>query len=146
MESQRIVVGIDGSEGSLVALRVAATEARVRAAVLEVVCAWHPSSMGSIPAFGVGSPAAQSLEELRTALDETLAAEGLGPDDGVAVEARVVTGHAAEALLDAAERATLVVVGTRGRGGFAGLVLGSVSHQVVTHARCPVMIVPHPRP
>lgn len=146
MESQRIVVGIDGSEGSLAALRVAATEAKVRAAVLEVVCAWHPSSMGSIPAFGVGSPTAQSLDELRTALDETLAAEGLGPDDGVAVEARVVTGHAAEALLDAAERATLVVVGTRGRGGFAGLVLGSVSQQVVTHARCPVMIVPHPRP
>jgi nucleotide-binding universal stress UspA family protein len=146
VESQRIVVGIDGSEGSLVALRVAATEARVRAAVLEVVCAWHPSSMGSIPAFGVGSPSAQSLDELRTALAETLTAEGLGPDNGVAVEARVVTGHPAEALLDAAERATLVVVGTRGRGGFAGLVLGSVSHQVVTHARCPVMIVPHPRP
>jgi len=146
VEPQRIVVGIDGSEGSLVALRVAATEARVRAAVLEVVCAWHPSSMGSIPAFGVGSPSAQSLDELRTALAETLTAEGLGPDNGVAVEARVVTGHPAEALLDAAERATLVVVGTRGRGGFAGLVLGSVSHQVVTHARCPVMIVPHPRP
>lgn len=146
MEPQRIVVGLDGSEGSLVALRAAAAEAKVRAAVLEVVCAWHPSSMGSIPAFGVGSPTAHSLDELRTALDETLAAEGLGPDDGIKVESRVVTGHAAEALLDAAERATLVVVGTRGRGGFAGLVLGSVSQQVVTHARCPVMIVPHSRP
>jgi nucleotide-binding universal stress UspA family protein len=146
VETQRIVVGIDGSEGSLEALRMAAVEARVRSAVLEVVCAWHPSTMGSIPAFGVGMPAAESLDELDAALHQTLTDEGLGSDGDVTVDARVVTGHAAEALLDAAERATLVVVGTRGRGGFAGLVLGSVSHQVVTHARCPVMVVPHRRP
>lgn len=143
---QRIVVGIDGSDGSLEALRVAATEARARECTLEVVCAWHPSTMGSIPAFGVGAPAAESLEELRSALDNTLAAEGLGPDCEIGVEARVVTGHAAEALLEAAESASLVVVGTRGRGGFTGLVLGSVSQQVVTHARSPVMVVPLRRP
>jgi nucleotide-binding universal stress UspA family protein len=146
VEPQRIVVGIDGSEGSLQALRVAADEARLRAAIVEVVCAWHPSSMGSIPAFGVGAPIAETLDELRVALDQTLTDEGLGSDSGVEVHARVVTAHAAEALLDASESATLVVVGTRGRGGFAGLVLGSVSHEVVTHARCPVMVVPHRRP
>lgn len=146
MESQRVVVGIDGSEGSLEALRAAAAEARLRSAILEVICVWHPSSLGSIPAFGVGAPTAESLDELRIALHETLVSEGLGPDGDVEVDARVATGNAAEVLLDAAETASLVVVGTRGRGGFAGLVLGSVSQQVVTHARCPVMIVPRQQP
>jgi nucleotide-binding universal stress UspA family protein len=138
----RIVVGTDGSDGSLAAVRIAATEARLRGVPLEVVCAWHPGAVGSIPAFGVGTPVAETLDELNEALASTLAAEGLGPDSDLEVIATVVAGHAAEALLDASDNAALVVVGTRGRGGFAGLVLGSVSQQVAAHARCPVMVVP----
>lgn len=137
-----IVVGTDGSEGSLVAVRAAADEARRRKATLEVVCAWHPGAAGSLPAFGVGTPVAETLDELTSALHDTLAAEGLGPDGDVTVVGTVMTGHAAEILIDASLNADLVVVGTRGRGGFAGLVLGSVSHQVAAHAHCPVMVVP----
>lgn len=137
-----VVVGIDGSEGSLVALRAAASEARLRGAALEVVVVWHPGIVGSMPVFGVGTPVEEQLDELRRGLDGTLADEGLA-DSGLDVRRRVVNGHAAEALLQASSDAALVVVGSRGHGGVAGKVLGSVSQQVVAHARCPVMVVPH---
>jgi nucleotide-binding universal stress UspA family protein len=146
MASESVVVGLDGSDGSLHALRVAADQARLQTAPLEVVCAWHPSMVGSMPAFGVGTPVAETLDELRSAIDETLMAEGLGPDSGIDVTVSVVTEHAAEALIDASQRAALVVVGTRGRGNFAGLVLGSVSQKVLSHADCPVMVVPTKEP
>jgi nucleotide-binding universal stress UspA family protein len=140
-----VVVGTDGSEGSLAAVRVAAREARLRQGELMVICAWQPPIFGSIPAYGVGAPVADTLAELRQALENTLAAEGLGPDGDLPVHAVVVQDSAARALLDASAGAELVVVGTRGHGGFAGLVLGSVSHQVASHATCPVMVVPsHP--
>lgn len=146
MDRARIVVGIDGSEGSLSALHLAAGEARLRDGHLEVIHIYQPPALGTLPAFGVAAPVGDSLEELRAALEATLADEGIGTDgDSIAVTARVVAGHPAEALLDAAEGAELVVVGSRGRGGFAGLVLGSVSQQVASHAPCPVMVVPPPR-
>jgi nucleotide-binding universal stress UspA family protein len=137
-----VVVGIDGSEGSLVALRVAADEARRRGATLEVVVVWHPGVVGSLPVFGVGTPVDAQLEELRRGLADTLADEGLA-DGNPEVRERVVNGHAAEVLVEASGSAALVVVGTRGHGGLAGKMLGSVSQQVVAHARCPVMVVPH---
>lgn len=141
---QRIAVGIDGSEGSLAALRVAADEARLHGAALLVLCAWLPSPVGSLPAFGIAAPAGEDMAELQAALDQTLLEEGLGPDSGVEVTSRVVQLHASRALLEAAEHVDLVVVGSRGRGGFAGLLLGSVSHQVAAHAPCPVLVVPSP--
>ena len=137
-----IVVGIDGSEGSLVALRAAATEARLRGTSLEVVVVWHPGVVGSMPVFGVGTPVDEQLEELRRGLEGTLADEGLAESD-LEVRRRVVNGHAAEVLVEASSSAALVVVGSRGHGGVAGKVLGSVSQQVVAHGRCPVMVVPH---
>jgi nucleotide-binding universal stress UspA family protein len=139
-----VVVGTDGSEGSLVAVRVAAAEARLRNGELVVLCAWHPSAVGSIPAYGVGMPVADTLAELREALGRTLDAEGLGADGDLVVHPVVVQDHAARALIEASADADLVVVGTRGHGGFTGLVLGSVSHQVASHATCPVMVVPAP--
>jgi nucleotide-binding universal stress UspA family protein len=139
-----VVVGTDGSEGSLAAVRAAAHEARLRHARLVVVCAWHPPVVGSIPAYGVGAPVRETLDELDRALRATLRTEGLGPDGDIEVDPRVVQDSAARALLEAAADADLLVVGTRGHGGFTGLVLGSVSHQVASHARCPVMVVPSP--
>lgn len=138
-----IVVGIDGSEGSLVALRWAAEEARAHGAVLEVLTTWEVTPASTIPAFGVSEPAEEVLAELGRGLHQTLRDEGLGGDDGPEVRASVHQGHAARILLEAAEHADLVVVGSRGRGGFAGLVLGSVSQHVVSHAPCPVVVVPH---
>jgi len=138
-----VVVGIDGSDGSLVALRVAATEAHLRDVPLDVVVVWHPGVVGSMPVFGVGTPVDEQLDELRRGLAETLTAEGL-LDGALEVRQRVVHGHAAEVLVDASAGASLVVVGSRGHGGVAGMLLGSVSQQVVGHASAPVMVVPQP--
>ena len=141
-----IVVGIDGSEGSLLALRWAAREARLRGARLRVLTAWHTSAVSSIPAFGVGEPTDEVLAELRRGLDQTLVDEGVGGDAGPEVVAEVVAGHPAGALVEAADGADLIVVGARGHGGVAGLVLGSVSQHVVHHAPVPVVVVPAPAP
>lgn len=154
MANKPVVVGLDGSDGSLYALRAAATQARLTGAPLKVVCAWHPSMVGSLPAFGVGTPVAETIDELHLAVRTTLETEGLlVPDtggqptpDSPDIDTEVVTDDAAHALLDASESASLVVVGTRGRGGFAGMLLGSVSQKVLAHAHCPVMVVPAAKP
>ena len=138
----KIVVGMDGSPGSLGALRWAAEEARVHDATLLVVAAWHPSAVSSLPAWGVAEPAEAALETLRAGLAVTLEAEGVGGQHGPAVESSVVEGHPAAALIESATDADLLVVGSRGHGGFAGLVLGSVSQHVINHATCPVVVVP----
>lgn len=130
-----VAVGVDGSKGSLHALRWAAQEARRRAATLRIVKAWSymDQSSGFKPEYGD--------EDARRELDESLA--GLGDAlDGVEVEKVTVCDLPARALLDATRDADLVVVGSRGHGGFAGLRLGSVSNQVAHHAHIPVVIVP----
>ena len=133
----RVVVGSDGSESSRRAIRWAAEEARCRGAVLEVVHAWtllgQPDDGTFDPNYGEA--------EARQLLDGEL--DGLGDAlDGIEVERTVVCDLGAPALIDAGKRADLLVVGSRGRGGFRGLLLGSVSSQVVQHAPCPVAIIP----
>jgi nucleotide-binding universal stress UspA family protein len=142
----RIVVGVDGSPGSRAALAWALDEARLRGAALDVVHAWHapapvvPGPYGAAPHVDedvtepVRRNAEQVLEHQLQAVDTT----------GVEVEALLPSASAAEALVEIARDADLLVVGTRGRGGFKGLLLGSVSQQVTHHASCPVVIVPHP--
>lgn len=135
--SGRVIVGSDGSESSRRAIRWAAEEARCRGAVLEVVHAWtllgQPDDGTFDPNYGEA--------EARQLLDGELA--GLGDAlDGIEVERTVVCDLGAPALLDAGKRADLLVVGSRGRGGFRGLLLGSVSSQVVQHAPCPVAVIP----
>jgi nucleotide-binding universal stress UspA family protein len=137
---ERIVVGVDGSHGSQVALRWALEEARRSGAALEVVHAWHvPYLAGStyvpVPAFDLGTW--ESSE--RAALDRAVDDEDTTDVD---VTRTLICDTAARALLQAAKGADLLVVGTRGRGGFAGLLLGSVSHAVAQHAPCPVVVVP----
>lgn len=136
-----IVVGVDGSDSSKAALRWALEEGRLRGCTVEAVYAWEYS-----PAPGIGpAPAAGAPVELlrRSAKDllEAAIADAGGATAGVDVRAVAIEGPATAALVEAAERAELVVVGSRGRGGFAGLLLGSVSHQVSQHASCPVVIV-----
>lgn len=139
---EHIVVGIDESPASRLALRWAVDEARVRDATLSVVRSWH------VPALGVGDivypldPAAVEEESLRT-IDRALAEVDVS---GLQAPPNRLTapGPATNAILHAANDATLVVVGTRGTGGFKGLLLGSVSHQVARHADCPVVVVPLP--
>lgn len=79
----------------------------------------------------------------RAALDAAVAAVSA---DEVPVEGRLVQGHPASVLIDASAHADLLVVGSRGHGGFVGALLGSVSHRCVAHAACPVVVVPPPQP
>ena len=143
---ETVVVGVDGSEGANAALRFAVGEAALRKARLRIVAAW------SIPvaAYGGGfappldSKALDSFQDgARRVADEALAtAKKLQPS--VECEAVALEGQPAEALLEQAGDPTLIVVGNRGLGGFASLLLGSVSQQVVHHASCPVVVVHHP--
>lgn len=135
---QRIVVGIDGSPGSQAALAWALDEARLRGAAVEAVRVWS----WPMPYVGPGMAGLDPrlLEEGEQALlDEAL--DGVDTD-GVDVGKVLVEGPAAQRLLEHAKGADLLVVGSRGRGGFKGLLLGSVSQQVVHHSRIPVVVIP----
>jgi nucleotide-binding universal stress UspA family protein len=137
----RIVVGFDGSDHARAALRWAADHARATKAELHVVHAWHPAYVGAGP-FGL---ATGGLEGARDAAGARLdgAMEWLRSLELARPPvASLVEGGAAAALIEKAADAELVVVGARGLGGFAGLVLGSVSDQVSRHAPCPVVVVP----
>jgi nucleotide-binding universal stress UspA family protein len=139
----RIVVGIDGSEGSQHALRWAIDEARRRNEPLDVVHVWHFPYIGATP-FGpspILDPAAFE-EDARAILEHAVETE---PTEDVKMNKVLVCGEAApHTLIELAKGADLLVVGTRGRGGFIGLLLGSVSQTVIHHAPCPVVVVPPP--
>jgi nucleotide-binding universal stress UspA family protein len=142
--SGRIVVGVDGSEGSKLALAWALDEAKLRRAALVAVHAWmqpYPSAAGVAGTFVVPVDPS-TVEAARNAAEgllESLVSEA--NTDGVEVERLLVEGPAAEALVETAKRAELLVVGSRGHGGFTGLLLGSVSQQCAHHAPCPVVII-----
>jgi nucleotide-binding universal stress UspA family protein len=143
VRTQRIVVGVDGSEGARRALRWAAKEAQLRGAVLDVVHTWHIPYVGASP-YAAGTIDWSDLEPAaRATLDHEITKLGQLAA-GLQVTPLLVTGAPAQAITDAAKDADLVVVGSRGHGGFAGLLLGSVSQQVAHHATCPVVIVPEP--
>lgn len=139
---EKIVVGVDGSTGSRTALRWAHAEAQLRGARLEVVAAWQYPITTSLPAFGA-MPAPEDLSsQSRDSLIALLTEEGITATGPVDVSTLVAEGTAAQVLLDASKDAGLLVVGSRGHGGFSGLLLGSVSQQCVTHAPCPIVVVP----
>ncbi|MGH9028494.1 MAG: universal stress protein [Acidimicrobiales bacterium] len=136
-----VVVGVDGSEASSAALEWAAEEAHLRGATLRVVHAWHLPTMAYAGAGYVAVPELQSVgDDVAVALGSQVS-DVLGAHPDVTLEPRVTEGPAAQVLLDAAKGAEMVVVGSHGRGGFTGLMLGSVSAQVAHHAHCPVVIV-----
>jgi nucleotide-binding universal stress UspA family protein len=148
-----IVVGVDGSPCSAVAVRFALKEARLRGDSLVALHAWMlPLSEMPGPPFVELTPlAGPPLDDVIEALEErargTLQAvlDGLGDDvRGVDVRPLVVEGNPAEMLLEASEVASLLVVGSRGHGKLHGLLLGSVSQRCAHHATCPVAIVPCP--
>jgi nucleotide-binding universal stress UspA family protein len=134
----RIVVGIDGSPSSKAALRWAIRQAERTGAVVEAVTAWwYPVGYGMAP---TSDGAADFEGQAEKTLVETLAeVSALAPD--VVVCPRVAQGHPAEVLLRAAWDADLLVVGSRGHGGFAAALLGSVSQHCMQHAPCPVLVM-----
>ena len=136
-----VVVGIDGSDASIDALRFAADESRMRAVPLRVVCGWTLPVTQIGPGMGWPDPVVYESAAQHT-LDAVMTTMG-SEFEGIDVEPRVVAGGGATAVLESSSDADLVVVGSRGRGGFKGLLLGSVSQQVVLHAPCPVVVVRH---
>jgi nucleotide-binding universal stress UspA family protein len=135
-----VVVGHDGSASSDSALRAAADQARLRGLPLHVVRAWSIATAprpADVP-HGIVPSVAQFADEVRRHLAETVA-DIVGADAEPVLHA--AHAPAATALLAAAEHADLLVVGSRGIGGFAGLLLGSTSEQLVRHAHCPVLVV-----
>jgi nucleotide-binding universal stress UspA family protein len=137
---ERIVVGVDGSETARAALDWALDEARLRNAAVDVVYAWHMLYLHSYPDAGVDLHPGEFERDARQLLDGIIG--GADTTGVAAVEPILVCDGAARALLDTAKGADLLVVGSRGRGGFTGLLLGSVSQQVVHHAACPVVVIP----
>jgi nucleotide-binding universal stress UspA family protein len=140
MDKGLIVVGLDGSEPSKAALRWALEEARLRGSAVRVVYAWF-----AYPALVPGAPLlASDWESLRRSAEEymeEIVGSEVEPASELDVTAVAVHGTAADVLVRQARGAEMLVVGSRGHGGFAGLLLGSVSQQCVQHAPCPVVIV-----
>ena len=139
-----ITVGVDGSEHSRRALDWAVREAGLRGAALTVLAVHQVASnywTGSPEAY----PADQSATEtVRRAAEDVVqqAVSQAGEPGPASVTVRAVSGLPARELVQASSDADLVVVGTRGGGGFSALVLGSVTNQVVSHAACPVVVIP----
>jgi nucleotide-binding universal stress UspA family protein len=141
----RIVVGIDGSPTSDQALGWATREAQRRGATLQVVHAYLvPTAVevGTVPIV-VSADEEQAIESRHRALLDAAMAEVHACDPLLSVEPVLVDGPAAAAVLEAADGADLVVVGSRGSGSFSAWMLGSVSSVVSHHAPCPVVVVPH---
>jgi nucleotide-binding universal stress UspA family protein len=141
--SGRIVVGVDGSYCSEEALRWALGQARLTGQPVEAVISWSiPVTYGGMG--GAGAAAAFDWEaDVTNTLKDTVA-KAVGSAGADQVSQRVVAGHPAQVLLDAAADAALLVVGSRGLGGFKGMLLGSVSQEVIAHAACPVVVVRTP--
>ena len=139
-----VVVGDDGSRCGALAVRAAAEEAVRRGTALHVVRAWGIASAVRPPDVPAGIvPSMLELEAATLAAEEERVA-ALLEDVDVEVDVHAVHATPARALLGAAETADLLVVGTRGVGGFQHLLLGSVAEQCIRHARCPVLVVRTP--
>ena len=151
-----IVVGVDGSPGSDAALRWALEEARLREAAVRVVHAYQvPQTAPADAGVGIVGPthqpvfSAEDLERIQAAAEkesqgviETSLEQAGEAARGLTIESAPLAGPPAETLIAAGRDAALLVLGTRGHGGFMGLLLGSVSQQLAQHPPCPVVILP----
>lgn len=134
-QKHRIVVGVDGSVPSKAALSWAIRQAKLTGAVVEAVIAWHYPNT-----YGYPGPVLDGTDYEKLAVEvvtDTIA-EVAGPDD---IKFKVIEGNPAAVLLAASAGAELLVVGSRGHGGFIEALLGSVSQHCVHHAACPVVII-----
>jgi nucleotide-binding universal stress UspA family protein len=133
-----VVVGVDGSEASKDALRWALGYARLAGASVHALTAWqYPDNFAwaALPEVDLEGDTRRALKE---AIEELA-----GSYQEVTVHPEVVEGHPSLVLVRAAEHASLLVVGSRGHGAFAGMLLGSVSDYCVHHAKCPVVVIRH---
>jgi nucleotide-binding universal stress UspA family protein len=154
-----IVVGVDGSPGSDAALRWALDEARLRNASVRVVHSYEtPQPSVADAGIGLAAPAAHAVfspdelerfhetaeKEANGVIDSSLSRVAGDSGDSPKIERATRSGSPAQALIEEGREAELLVVGSRGRGGFVGLLLGSVSQQIAHHPPCPLVILPPP--
>lgn len=139
----RIVVGVDGSVASKDALAWAARQAELTGSALEVIAAWgYPVFFGTAAPWPADfDPAAIATQEVKKTVEEVI-----GHDSSLVVRTYVREAPPATTLIEASEGADLLVVGCRGHGEVAGMLMGSVSQHCVTHSTCPVVVVHHHRP
>jgi len=139
-----IIVGIDGSANSETALEWAVQEAAIRQVPLRVITIFRQAvshwGAGPVTYPQDNAVAMRAREAAQDATDKALAHAGDARPNSVTVEA--VSGIPAEELVNASKDADMIVMGSRGAGGFARLLLGSVGSQVVHHAHCPIVIIP----
>jgi nucleotide-binding universal stress UspA family protein len=135
-----VVVGTDGSPGSVGAVRWALRQAQATGAEVRVVLTWEvATSLGNMSGMGD----ADWAEIARAAVEEALAAE---PEVSASVTTKVIIGHPSNVLVEESKDADLLVVGSRGHGRVRGMLLGSVSNHCTHHAHCPVVVVRSPAP
>jgi nucleotide-binding universal stress UspA family protein len=141
-KAPRIVVGVDGSASSLAALRWAIHQAEVTDGTVHAIVAWRlPVSMTGYGFAPVAMSDCSDTEQIaKRALDEAVS-KVVAPGGGPPVRSQVVQGFPAQVLLNASVGADLLVLGSRGHGGFSGALLGSVGQHCVRHAPCPVVII-----
>ena len=139
-----VVVGVDGSENSIAALKMALYEAQLRSVPVKAIISWqYPSSYGiEGMSFAMTDPGLEG--EARAVLENAVALACPTDADRSTIEQVTTLGAPAKVLIEASDGASLLVIGARGHGGFVGLLMGSASTQVVHHAHCPVLIVPQP--
>ena len=139
-----IVVGVDGSDTSRNALAWAYDEAGHHGASLVVLTTWHPPAMPMTPPYGNLPPEGYGEQPRQEALEllERFTSELVPKDPAVDIRTSVEEGkNPAKVLIERSKEADLLVVGSRGHGGFAGMLLGSVSQHLVAHSECPVVVV-----
>ena len=139
----RIVVGVDGSDSSREALRWAYDEAAHHGASITAVSAWHPPALPMTPPYGSVPPEGYVSQPKQNAMDllEQFVADLDVREPAVDVRTSVEEGNPAEVLIEWSKEVDLVVLGSRGHGGFKGMLLGSVSQHLVAHSGCPVVVV-----
>jgi nucleotide-binding universal stress UspA family protein len=138
----RIVVGIDGSEHAVAALRWAIGEARLRGATIDAIDAWNYPYV-AVPGANVPlHPRADQAVDVDVELEEAVAAVA-ADSDGITINPIVTEGVPAAVLCEAAEGADLLVIGSAGHTSLRERVLGSVGQDVLRHAPCPVVVVAH---
>jgi nucleotide-binding universal stress UspA family protein len=137
---QVVVVGVDGSPESVAALSWAGRYGAATGAVVWALHIWHyPTSAGLPPGITPESVTDEVKANQQKELDEAIAKANLDP--AAQVESKIAYGHPAQVLINESQNVDLIVIGHRGRGGFTGMLTGSVSMQVVNHAACPVVVV-----
>ncbi|SDS37191.1 Nucleotide-binding universal stress protein, UspA family [Friedmanniella luteola] len=142
-EIKLIIVGVDGSDQSKAALDWAYGEAAHHGARLTVVTIWSPPALTMSPPYGA-LPTEGYEDQPRTdalALLDRFTAELGARTPAVEVRTSIEEGHPAKVLIERSREADLLVVGSRGHGGFSGMLLGSVSQHLVAHADCPVVVI-----